>query len=104
MASQNIISEENWKKLLEEWQSSGKKISVWCREHDIGVHVFYYWRDKLLPSSNKSKPNPKQFIELHDKPSGLSGILLEISGVKVHVAKDFDPACLISCLQALRTL
>ena len=104
MASANIIQKEQWQELLEQWRSSGKPITVWCREQNISVHNFYYWRDKLLPSLKKSNPSPKQFIELHDKPSGVSGISLEVSYVKVHLAKDFDPACLVNCLQTLRGL
>ena len=36
-----------WKDLITEWQESGKTRKAFCREHDLTVATFSYWRTKL---------------------------------------------------------
>src|ERR1700722_9219136 len=103
MSKASKALKREWKQKFEIWQSSGQSIAAWCREQNIAVHRFYYWRSQLVSSVKVSNDNQNKFIELVDnKPSGISGISVECCGFIVHLAKDFHPASLINCLQTLR--
>jgi hypothetical protein len=104
MPKANNALKSQWKHRLEMWQSSGQTIAAWCREQNVVVHTFYYWRSKLMPATKVPSDSQSKFIELVDKPSGISGISIECCGVVLHIAKDFHPASLISCLQTLRKI
>jgi hypothetical protein len=101
MSTDNITE---WKQKFEQWQICGKSMTAWCREQNISIHTFYYWRKKLRSTSSILSENQNKFIELIDKPNNLSGISLEYCGVIVHLRKDFHSASLINCLQALRKI
>lgn len=54
--------------LIENWQQSGLSQKVFCEQHHIATHQFYYWykcyrRKKDIPANQVSKG----FIELHSQ-------------------------------------
>jgi len=104
MANANPAYKSEWKLNLEQWQSSGLTIADWCRERNIPVRVFYYWRKKLMLSSKIALEKKSSFIELRDNQSTISGITIEYCGVILHLAKDFHSGSLINCLQTLRKI
>lgn len=104
MAKVSPAYKSQWKLNIEQWQSSGLNIAAWCREHNIPVHVFYYWQKKLKLTSRIAIENKSSFFELKDKPSSISGISIEYCGVVLHLAKDFHSESLIHCLQTLRKI
>lgn len=100
----SAIDATEWELKIEQCLSSGKSMSAWCREQNISIHTFYYWRKKLRFTPNILSDNQGKFIELADKPTNLSGISIECCGLIVHLAKNFHSATLINCLQALRKI
>ena len=100
----SAIDPTEWKLKIEQCLSSGMSMSAWCREQNISIHTFYYWRKKLKFTRNIPLDNQGKFIELADKPTNLSGISIECCGLIVHLAKDFHSASLIDCLHALRKI
>lgn len=104
MSAANKTIKAEWKHKLDQWQSSGQSMAAWCREQYIPIHTFYYWRSKLNSNLNVTADNQNKFIELMDKPSGMSGITIEYCGFSVHLAMDFHPTSLINCLQTLRKI
>lgn len=105
-------SKSQWKEKLLEWQASGKSARAWCREHKIPVTTFYGWRKrikKIPDSQNQTIPKPfsqslesPAFIELKNKKPSDSGIILDCSGVKIHLMAEFDPLTLKQCIECLR--
>ena len=54
---------------IEKWKKSGTIASVFCREHQLNEHVFYYWRNKYKQHSTTEKPN--DFITLNIEESSV---------------------------------
>jgi transposase-like protein len=44
---------EQMKPLIKEWQKTGMNKKLFCRTHQINVHTFSYWVDKLEKGSEK---------------------------------------------------
>lgn len=90
---------EKWKNLVIEQRQSGLSIAEWCRQKEIVVHTFYYWRDKFLP---KSQLNRSAFSEITDRKRCQKGITLEYQGVRILLEQDFDPSILKRCIEVLK--
>jgi hypothetical protein len=97
----------NWKERVSEWQKSGKSLRAWCQENKIPVTTFYGWRNRLKKPNGKTKQTTcikakAEFIELKDKKSDDSGVILECGGVKIYLKAEFDPLILRQCVDYLR--
>lgn len=90
-----------WEERLQNWQQSGLSIRAWCNTHNIGEHLFYYWRNKL--KSKQSKNELSNFIELVDHSSD-TGIKIQVKEVNIFLAKNFDKATFLECIRLLRAI
>ena len=90
---------EEWKKLIEEQQSSGLSIEQWCKDNNLKPHMFFYWRSRLFP---KARLNRKSFMEVN--PLKDTGISIECNSIKIHLEKHFDPAVLKNCLLTIKEI
>ena len=49
---------ENWQRemftLIEKWQKSGTRQKMFCDQHDLQPHVFYYWLSKYKRTLSNS--------------------------------------------------
>lgn len=52
---------EKFKKIHEDWKSTGLSIRDYCSNTDIDESKFYYWRKKLI---NSLLPQPKGFVPI----------------------------------------
>ncbi len=50
--------------LIRQWQSSGQSKSIFCNEHNIKLHTFYYWEQKYRKETAGSIKEVGQFVEL----------------------------------------
>ena len=56
--------------LVETWQQSGLSQKVFCEQHQIVLHVFYYWYKCYRIQNEVSGGQPTEsFIELHSSPA-----------------------------------
>jgi len=99
-----IRRRRDWKEKIENWQSSGKTITAWCKENNIPYNTFQYWRKQLGYTSRKNETIPSPFIELQEESSSRSGVQLYIKGVSLHLSNKFDESTLSRCLRVLRGL
>ncbi|MFK5984624.1 MAG: hypothetical protein QM479_04250 [Pseudomonadota bacterium] len=55
------------RKYLEHWQSSAQTQVAYCRQHNIPIHVFSYYKKKLGSTVSESPSNGKnnQLIPIH---------------------------------------
>ena len=91
------VKNQEWKSLVEAWQSSGESISRWCQDRNIPDSTFAYWKKKF---SKKALPSSTLFKELpEEEPSALQ---LEYEGAKFFLSKNFDEDVFASCLKILR--
>jgi hypothetical protein len=97
----------NWKQKILEWQASGKKSILWCKENQIPYTTFIGWKQRFENSHKGLRPKvqpPKGFIELKDQPisnSRCSGITLEYHGFKIKLEAGFNADVLKQCLACL---
>lgn len=90
-----------WIVRFDQWQTSGKSITTWCKEQSIPKHRFYYWRRRLKQTSHSDLEN-SSFIQLTDSPEGPSGLELRIQKFSIHLSREFDSVTLKRCLQLLQ--
>ena len=94
-----------WKRQIEDWRSSELTQVEYCRRHDLVLHRFTYWKQKLTNDS------PPAFIELKlpavpypmmSHPA--SPLRVSVSRFQVAVDRDFDPATLCRLVSTLEGL
>ena len=102
------LSEEQrlqWKERIISQKNSGISIAAWCRQNEIGDHLFYYWKRKLFPEQTITLSS---FTELPPEKGNScskierSGIKLEYQNVSIHLDKHFDSLTLKRCLTVLK--
>ena len=72
---------EKWLPIISEAQESSLSARAWCREHDISVDRFYYWRRKLS-GNHQSAHLPKGT----EGPTGIAQVNLVL-----HQAQEASP-------------
>jgi len=93
-----------WEKRYQEWKASGINISKWCRENEIPLSSFSYWKRKFEKRSLDKQINPTtkpSFIELSDNSNIYSGISITVKGMTLNLSKSFDQQTFYDCLQVL---
>lgn len=92
----------NWKEKVLEWEASGKSAKAWCKQNKIPFTTFSGWKMRFKKlRKNQTTEFDRPFIELKEKPSPISGIVLECHGVKIHLEPEFNAAVLKQCLACL---
>jgi hypothetical protein len=98
----------NWQQKVFEWQASGKKSMLWCKENQIPYTTFLGWKRRFgNPHKGlQSKVlSPKGFIELKDPPVSnsriFSGITIEYHDIKIRLEAGFNADVLKQCLTCL---
>ena len=77
---------EEWQGIINAWASSGKKVSIFCREENIKAWQFHYWKKRLTGS--EEKPG---FTELKFSPGGSpTGIWFQLgNGIRLNIDKGY---------------
>ncbi len=94
-----------WKDLITEWQESGKTRKAFCREHDLTVATFSYWRTKLnkLEGTEAGAPVRDTFIRYNLPSSVSSGITIEWpDGMKLRFPLGINLQEIAELLRALK--
>jgi transposase-like protein len=103
-----MISEElssQWEQRLAEYETSGKSIATWCKEHSIRVNQFYYWR-KRLRLDQTIKDQPMKWLPLGLEQANLAPdyIAVHVGQVTVELRKGFDQNLFREIVQILQTI
>ena len=99
-------SREEWDGILKDWKQSGKRRSDYCRERNLKVTAFDYWRRKLL---TPVKGNESRLVRLNPA-EGLRAQRPAIMQLKVgqryalEFREDIGEAQLLKVLKILRDL
>ena len=110
-----------WSRIIDQQQSSGMPVAVFCRERSLAVSSYYGWRRKLSdagadagfiearvigePEAEMNKPGGLRPVQSsRDSPSfsKSSGVRIELAGGRqVLVTRGFDRQVLLEVIQAL---
>jgi predicted methyltransferase len=85
-----------WKEKIFQQQNSGLSIERWCKEKQVTVCQFHYWKSKLFPK----QINASSFTELVDTKN--VGITIECDGLRIHLDPNFDTVTLKRCLSVIK--
>jgi len=96
-----------WQEHLSQWEASGVSQKEYCRQHDLKLHCFLYWR-KRQRSWQESKaalvewPMPRQEGAVFYLGSALSLVINNQYRIEIH--KGFDPGLLDGVIRVLMRL
>ncbi len=100
-----------WRRHLQKWRDSGLPQTQYCRNKNLSLKSFGYWKRKL---SEKTEPPPK-LVQLpapqlftpplktgSPQPAGLT--LIHSQSIRIEIAEDFSSIALGKLLRTLETL
>jgi hypothetical protein len=101
-----------WHKHIQQWQRSGGTQSQYCREHDLSIAAFHWWRRKLthrhagVASQKRAPTEPvTTFTEIR-LPEGRAAAAYACEILlpdRTHLClKDFDPEAVATLVWRLR--
>jgi len=91
-----------WQSQVSSWRRSGLSQAQFCRDHNLKVRDFGYWKRKFSRSSNAVSFVPLRVQSSLSAPSPL-GLVLD-SGLRVEVREGFSPGALKDLIHTLREL
>jgi len=94
---------ELWRQRVAQQEKSGETVRVFCREHELSEHSFYWWRRQF--GSASKKPIRFALVETTppsemDRPGQARLELFLTSGERLHIPADVATLRLV--LSALR--
>ena len=96
-----------WDEHLSKWKESGLSQSAYCREHELNLHRFNYWKRRLSPKSPSVSlvelPISMRNTAWLPSPSPPLCIVFG-SRFRIELQTGFDPASLESVLRVLSRL
>ena len=92
-----------WKQQVVAWEQSGKTQKEFCRQQEISVPAFGYWKRKLRPQQSEAVEFYPLTIPVTKTPPASSGISLVTNDSKFHIelSTDFVPRTLKALLHTL---
>ncbi|MCF8051500.1 MAG: hypothetical protein K9L59_09710 [Desulfobacterales bacterium] len=98
-----------WKEHIDSWKASGLKQSQYCRQHDLKLYQFVYWRKKYLPRtaapiSLVRVPLPEQNIRSLVQSSAKPLRVIVGADRRIEVERGFDPIALQQLVHTLERM
>jgi hypothetical protein len=93
---------KHWRKIIERQAASGLSAAAFCRENNIRVPQFHWWRGRFR--REKLQSNESGFLQLvsFSKPTQHSGIRIRLrDGLSIEVDPGFDPHTLRGVIEAI---
>jgi hypothetical protein len=91
-----------WQAQVSSWRRSGLSQAQFCRDHNLKVRNFGYWKCKFSRSSSAVSFVPLR-VRSTPSPSSSLGLVLE-SGLRIEVREGFSPGTLRDLIHTLRSL
>lgn len=94
-----------WQRHMEAWGRSGLTQARYCREHELSLASFGYWRRRLR-TSPQTKPNGSALVPIVVGEVTTPAAVIEVrlpNGLSVHLPVAMDSARWLPMIQALRT-
>jgi hypothetical protein len=92
---------KHWRAIIKKQAESGLSAAAFCREHNIIVHRFHWWRGRFRKEHSQGKGSG--FLQLVPfSKSQHSGIRIRLdNGMFIEVEQGFDPHTLRSVIDAI---
>jgi hypothetical protein len=94
--------EQQWRRWLAQWQTSGLGITAFCARHDLSPASFYAWRRTLRRRDAHATAFAAVNVPADDTPPPAALEVLLDGGHVVRVRPGFDAATLRQLLAVLR--
>ena len=99
-----------WRQHFEQWEQSGISQAAYCRQHELKLHCFIYWRKKFRRRTQS--PIPLVQVQMPPNLTQTTGPVGAFSKIRLRVAanhcieveRDFDPVALRQLLHVLASL
>jgi len=91
-----------WQAQVSSWRGSGLSQAQFCRDHNLKVRDFGYWKRKLSRSSSAVSFVPLR-VKSSPAPSSPLGLVLD-SGLRIEVREGFSSGTLRDLIHTLREL
>ena len=91
----------HWRLVIRKHATSGRSAAAFCREHNISIHQFRWWRRRFKKENSQGKESG--FLQLVPfSKSQHSGIRIRLhNGVCIEVEQGFDPHTLRGVIEAI---
>jgi hypothetical protein len=99
----------NWSSVIARQAASGGSVAGWCRDQEINVQQFHYWRKRLGSApeltARSGGPEPVQWLAVDpvSVPAARSGVTLRVGQVSIDVDAGFDRFLLSEVLGVLES-
>jgi hypothetical protein len=94
---------DTWKILIDEWEESGKTRKEFCREKNVTIANFGYWRTKINKIENPKPQGNNTFIRCKLSSSPSKGFFLEWpEGMKLRLPENIKIQEIAALVKALR--
>ncbi len=92
-----------WNEIIQKWQQSGCNMTEFCRQEDLSIHTFKYWKYKLACSKN-SEPVQQELVKISE-PTKLVPVKVteEVSEIP-EFSQSKPPAKLVVCTTPSRQI
>ena len=98
---QNRERRRFWKAHIQNWSKSGLLQTEYCRQNNLNVHRFGYWKKKFSVEASAASP---KFVQLpaipSARPSGIvadhisSGLEIQLGNITIKLASNFNSEAL----------
>lgn len=109
MAEVGLVAKENktlWSERMVSWEKSGLTQPEFCKQHNITLASFGYWRTRLKKLAQDSDTErPVNFHPVKVRQDNSRGLTLTINGhCSIEVQPGFDRCLLIDVIQAVQSI
>ncbi len=110
----SIDKNSYWQEHISNWRTSGITQVSYCKKHDLKSPQFHYWKKKMEEAAQKSAQGgrlrlvpivrPEQVLNIETRGFSDSGLRLNVKGISIEVATDFNQETLADIVEVLRKL
>jgi hypothetical protein len=109
MSKTSAEKKKYWEDKIKVWKDSKIPITRWCREEEISISTFQYWREQTRDLDEKgqqsSQKKNKAFIEIPIELSKkTSGIAIQYDDITVSIEPDFSKSTFMQVITLLKEL
>ena len=89
-----------WEEKLKGWKQSGQTRANYCRERNLAVHQFWYWRKRLCPEKTAATLVELPMRARMPGPSSAISLIVD-GGCRIEIREGFNPSMLEQVLRII---
>ena len=93
---------KHWRTIMEKQAASGLSAAAFCRENNIGIHQFHWWRGRFRKENIQGKESGFLQLVPFSKTTQHSGVHIRLrDNVSIELEPGFDPPTLQSVIETI---